>query len=125
MWAVVLTMFLALWGCATLVQPTDTAKFYRRDIQLQFGGRSFEGTAVLPRQGSYDLVLKPKSDMDLLFIRSCHRELVAEKASGGGLFSKNEYKYLYQPVESIEANGVCPLKVDALESGSNQYSGFS
>jgi len=112
-----------LSGCASVNQPMDSSKYFRRDIQILFAGKTFEGTAVLPSQSSYDIVLKPKADMDFLLIKSCHREMVAEKASGGGLFSKNEYKYAYTPVPKIEGVGVCPVRIDALESGSNQFSG--
>lgn len=121
-WFVLLSV-VVLGGCATVTQPMDVSKYFRRDIQIEHDGKVYEGVAVLPSRSLFDLVLKPKGDMDLMIIRSCHRELVVEKASSGGLFKKNEYRYLYQPVSGIEDSAVCPLRVDALESGNSAYSG--
>ena len=111
-------------GCASVNQPLGPSQYLRRDITLEHAGKSYEGVAVLPVAASFALMLRPKSNADLLVIKSCHRDVVIEKASSGGLFKKNQVEYLYAPVAPIETEGVCPLRVDALESGSNQYSGF-
>lgn len=112
-----------LLGCATPVtQNLTPSKYFRRDLQIEYAGKAMDGAGVLPRAAYYDLKMIPKADMDLLLIRSCHREIVTEKASGG-LFKKNAYSFYYEPVNHIENVGACPVKVDALESGSNQYSG--
>lgn len=120
---IALSVFI-LAGCSSVTpQPMDPAKYYRKDIAVTYQGKVYDGVAVLPKASFYELFLKPKADMDLLIVRSCHRDFVAEKASGGGLFNKKDYKYYYEPVQWIEDQGVCPVKIDALESGSNEYSG--
>jgi hypothetical protein len=115
-------LFLLL-GCATVSQPLDSRKAYRRDLPFEHAGRKFDGVGVLPRANSYDLSLKPQSDLDVLLLKSCHREIVVEKASGGGLFGKKSFSFQYAPVRYIEDTGICPMKIEALESGTNQYSG--
>jgi len=123
---VLLTTILSVSGCSTLNQQLDPEVYYKRDIGISVNGVEYAGTISVPKADSYDLVLKPKGDVDLLLIRTCHAEYSCEKSGcekkGGGLFSKKEVRFVYTPVPGLEDIRVCPLRIDAYESKKGRHS---
>lgn len=114
-------LFLFLQACSQVPQVLESDVFYKRDIEIQSGGAFQTGVAVVPFSESYNLIFKPKGEMDLMLVRTCHREFTAEKVASGW-FSKKEFRYTYTPVKGIEDERVCPLKVEAYESDKGRHS---
>lgn len=117
----VLLLSTVLVACSSVQQQLDPKVFYKRDIQIDINGSTFEGVTVVPYASKYDLVLTAKGDLDLILLRSCHREFTGEKLSSGW-FSKNKFKYTYVPVLGLEDDRVCPLRIDAYESAKGRHS---
>lgn len=108
-------------GCSSVTQQLDPKLFYKRDIGIEINAKTYEGVVVVPRAEKYDLVLTPKGDIDLILLRTCHREYTAEKLSAGW-FKKDKFKYEYKPVPTLESDGVCPMRVDMYESDPGRHS---
>lgn len=104
-----------LASCSTVTQTMDPKLFYKRDVGIEINAKTYEGVVVVPRAPQYEMVLTPKGDIDLLLLRSCHREFSGEKLSPGW-FGKNKFKYVYQPTPGLEDVGTCPVRVDMYES---------
>lgn len=115
-----LFLFLLL-GCASTQQVLDPKLFYKRDVEIEVNGLKYEGVTVVPHSQKYDLTLRPKGDLDLILLRSCHREYSGEKISSGFLSSR-VFKYSYAPVPGLEDKGACPLRVDVYESAKGRHS---
>ncbi len=114
--------FLAfLAGCSSVQQTLDTKLFYKRDVEIEINQVKHEGVTVVPHSQRYDITLRPKGDLDLILLRTCHREYSGEKVSSGFLSSK-VFKYIYVPVPGVEDHGVCPLRVDVYESSKGRHS---
>lgn len=112
---------LLLVGCSNLPQPLDSNKFYRRDIAVEVNGQSFEGVSVIPRASEYRMKIKPKGELNMVLITSCHREdSFTPGSKGGGLFSKKDptFDYTYRPQAGLE-DSYCPLRINAFDK-SNQ-----
>jgi len=88
---------------------------------IEINGKIFEGVTVVPNNFRYDMILRPKGNLDLVLLRTCHREFSGEKISSGFLSSK-EFKYSYAPIHGIEDVGTCPMRIDVYESGKGQHS---
>lgn len=112
---------LLLFGCASTQQVLDPKLFYKRDVEIEINGHKYEGVTVVPYSQKYDVTLRPKGDLDLILLRTCHREYSGEKISSGFLSSK-AFKYSYSPVAGIEDKGACPLRVDVYESAKGRHS---
>jgi hypothetical protein len=93
----------------------DKNVFYKRDAGAEINGKVYEGVVTVPHAKSYDFTFYPKGSIDVLLIRTCHREYAAEKLSSGW-FGKNKFKYTYTPIPGIEDVRVCPLRLDTYES---------
>lgn len=118
-------ILLLLSACSTVRQTLDTDVFYKRDVGIEVNGQYFEGVTVVPYSRSYSITLLPKGEIDLMLIRTCHREYAVEKASGGWkLFGgkKNKFEYIYTPIQGIEDNRACPLRVEVYESSKGRNS---
>jgi hypothetical protein len=111
----VLLALVVLSGCATVNDKLDQNVFYKRDAGADINGRHYDGVVTVPYAKSYDFVFYPKGSVDVLLIRTCHREYAAEKIDTGW-FGKNKFKYTYTPVPGIEDVRVCPLRLDTYES---------
>lgn len=118
-------LLVALVRCSSVQQSLDTAVFYKRDILLEINGKSYVGVTVVPKSQSYDIKLIPPGEIDLMLLRSCHREFSVEKAdTGWSLFGnkKKSYVYKYTPIHGLEDNRVCPLRIDIYESEKGRQS---
>lgn len=120
-----LILFL-LAGCSGAVQKLDPSIFYKRDIRVEVNGKAYEGVVTVPRSSSYNVTLKPQGNLDMVLVKSCHREDTAQKSTSGGFFnfkSKTEFSYAYEPRPGLE-NGelACPLTVDVYEVAKGRHS---
>lgn len=113
--ATLLLLLLVLSGCASVSDKLDKNVFYKRDAGAQINGQTYEGVVSVPYAKSYDFVFYPKGSIDVLLIRTCHREFAAEKITAGW-FGKNKFHYVYTPIPGIEDVRVCPLRLDTYES---------
>lgn len=120
---IVLGLFLA--GCGGMPnQKLNPELFYKRDINLEINGRTYEGVSVVPYASSYQIDIEPRgADIDMLLITSCHREYSAEKtASGWFIFRKrNRFRYTYNPVPEIENDGDCTLRINTFEKDEGRH----
>lgn len=116
-------LFLVV-GCSSVSQSLDPALFYKRDVGIEVNGKAYEGVTVLPHAETYDITLVPKGSIDLMLIRSCHREYTVEKKASGWFIFKNQpkYTYKYTPVKGIEDERVCPLRIEVFDSARGQHS---
>lgn len=117
----ILCVGILLSGCSSVQQQLEPNVFYKRDTVIGVNGQEYEGVVVIPNAASYELTIKPKGDIDLMLIRSCHREASFEKLSPGW-FGKNQFKYTYIPQNALETNRVCPLRIDIYESKKGRHS---
>ena len=112
-------------ACSTFTQPLDPKLFYKRDIQIEVNGKGYEGVVTIPKASAYQITLRPKGKMDLVLVKSCHREDSAEKSNNGGFFifkGKNEFQYKYKPRQGLEDRRTCPLTVDVYEAEKGRHS---
>ena len=120
-----LTTLLLLASCSsTPPQQLDPALFYKRDITVQLGEWDYEGVSVLPKQASYNLLIKPVGKMDLMLVTTCHREETFTPTSTGFFKKDNSFEYTYTPQKGIEDAGSCPLRIDAFDKKKGQHSWF-
>ena len=118
-----LLFIFLLIGCAEY-QVLEVDKYYKRDIGLEVNGKQYEGVTVIPRANKYEIIVEPKGDMDLILIRSCHREHSYEKQSKKFLWiqiGKNSFQYLYEPSPK-ESEKTCPLRVEVYEAEKGRHS---
>lgn len=85
-------------------QQLDPKKVYKYDIKLTVNDVSGIGTLVVPRAKKYVVKGETSGKLDLLTITTCHRD-ISWSPSG------NKFEYIYEPSESLESNGACPLFV--------------
>lgn len=115
---IILLLLLAasLGGCSSPPQPLSPDVLYIRSIDLDVNGTPANGTLVAPRKDKYQITIKSKGNMDLLLIKSCHREWYGEKISGRGWFQNNSsYVYQYAPDPDLEMHE-CPLEISSLDA---------
>lgn len=103
------------------MQVLDPTTFYKRDLALSINGIEHVGVGVVKAAGNYEIIVKPRSEIALLLIRSCHREDAFEKISPGW-FGNNQFKYQYKPEPGLEIGRVCPLRIDTYDSKQGQNS---
>jgi hypothetical protein len=108
-------------GCASVPQSLDPAILYARALQLTINGADYQGVAVVPKAATYKIEIKSQGKMDLLLIKSCHREWYGEKVGSKGFFQKtNSYLYEYTPDPDLERRD-CPLEISALDASSGAH----
>lgn len=123
-----LALALFVVGCSSVTpQRLDPEKFYRRDLPFcaeDIG--CFEGVTVLPKKSFYKFDIQPKgpADIDLLLATTCHREDSFEKTDSGWFIfkTKKRFQYLYSPVQGIEDDGICPLRINVFEKDKGRHS---
>lgn len=119
--ALFIALGLILGGCASAPQSLDPAVLYARAIEMVINGDDATGTFVAPQSGRYRIEIRSKGAMDLLLIKSCHREWWGEKVGSHGWFQKeNKYVYDYIPVSGLE-DTECPLNISAYDAKSGVY----
>lgn len=89
-------------------QDLDPQKVYAHDIQLTVNGIQGQGIMVVPKAESYTISGISRGSADLLTITTCHRDVALYPG-------KNKFEYIYQPSESLEARGGCPLHIGAYD----------
>lgn len=114
----VLLLGAALGGCSlpTIKQPTDPAIFYKRDFGLTVNGKSGVGVLVVPKAISYVINGVSLGSLDLLSIRSCHREFAQES------LSDQKFTYTYIPQTDMENLDTCILDIAGFDSDKGQHS---
>lgn len=118
-----LAAVLLLSSCAGQNQILERGLFYKRDVGIEVNGKSYEGVVVVPKADRYNLVLRPKGKLDLVLVRTCHREFSGEKLSPGFLgIGGGQFKYEYVPTPGLEDSRVCPLRAEVYESDKGRHS---
>ncbi len=116
--------FVLLSACSQY-QTLEQDVFYKRDIGIEVNGEAYEGVVTIPRAKKYEITLAPKGDVDMMLLRTCHREFTAEKQTKSFLFiplGKNKYQYLYEPIPGLEDGRTCPMRIDVYESSKGRHS---
>jgi hypothetical protein len=81
---------------------------YRRTLELDVNSMKGVGNLVAPQAPSYNLKLKADMDLDFLVLKSCNREVIAEK-------NGSSFVYNYSPLPGIEDNRACPVMITGVE----------
>ena len=121
---IVAAILLMLTISCAEYQQLEVDMYYKRDIGIKVNGNSYEGVAVIPRADKYEITLEPKGDMDLILVRSCHREHSFEKKSKKFLWIRigsNSFQYTYEP-NPKERERVCPLRIEVYEAVNGRHS---
>lgn len=94
---------LVILSCeSTQSQQLKDDTIYKRDISIN----GVEGLTVLPKQESYTINLKAFANIDMLVIRSCHREVSFYPNS-------SSFQYTYAPSKGLEDNAFCDVDIEA------------
>lgn len=113
-------------GCATVYQKMDPNLFYKRDIGIEINGKKYDGVVTIPHEQKYQLKLYPKGKLDLVLVRSCHRDETSEDIGSSGflgLGGNKEFKYEFDPTPGMEdVPWGCPLRVEAYEAEKGRHS---
>ena len=80
---------------------------YKKDLQITFAGKLYDGIAVLPYQSQYQLGIKAYNKISLLQSVSCHRDTPPYYGDS------NSVNLIYTPVIGIEDTGKFPLILSA------------
>ncbi len=121
--AVAAAGMLLLTSCASTNQVLEQGVFYKRDVGIEVNGRTYEGVVVVPKASKYSLTMRPKGKLDLVLLRTCHREYTGEKLSPGFLgMGGGAFRYEYVPDPGLEDVRVCPLRVEVYESEKGRHS---
>lgn len=114
---------LLMGGCSTAFQKLDSKQFYKRDIEIEINEVKYEGVVTVPHAETYNFMLRPKGDLDLVIIRSCHRDHSPGSipATGGGFLGFNktatEFRYEFIPEKGLEdVSTGCPIRIEAIEA---------
>lgn len=114
----VVVLGVALTGCSlpTIKQPIDPSIFYKRDFGLTVNGKTGTGVIVVPKAAQYVINGVSLGSLNLLSIRSCHREFAAEN------LSDQKFSYTYIPQTSMELLDTCILDIAGFDSDKGQHS---
>ena len=121
---IIAALLLMLTISCAEYQQLEIDMYHKKDIGIKVNGNSYEGVTVIPRADKYEITLEPKGDMDLILVRSCHREHSFEKKSKKFLWIRigsNSFQYTYEPSPK-EKNSTCPLRVEVYESINGRHS---
>jgi hypothetical protein len=114
---------MLLGSCASL-GPANLEKsvYYKNDMTLTINGKAFQGMAVAPKAKSYDIYALSQSEMDVISIQSCNREVEFNSNVSQGWFDPRKgFKYTYTP-DSIEDVSSCPLHITGFDKDKGQHS---
>jgi len=109
-------------GCSLVDQKLDPNIIYRRDIEIKINKIKYTGVAVPAKADKYKIKIKARGKIDMLTIRSCHRERVFEEPSSGWFSSDYTFEYLYEPIPGIEDGRGCLLDIGAYEKKKGRHS---
>lgn len=126
-----LVLSLALVSCSTLqdlvapqVLKPDPKTIYRYDMKMTVNGAVGQGVMVVRKAAKYDIEIESKEAMDLLTIRSCHREMVLENVNERyGLFGQKRKngKVSFVPQTSLELVD-CPMELTGYSKSTGKHS---
>lgn len=105
----------------SLAPPTDAKKAYKLDIKIETKEVRASGMIVLPIKKKYIITLRTPGKMDILYLKTCARDDVVERARSG-LNAKKAVIH-FTPNE-IEKEGACPIKVESYSKKSRHAIGF-
>jgi hypothetical protein len=116
-------LFLALLlGCTT---PGEEEKkettFFKRDISIEFEGKKYSGTAVLPKRSSYEVKIVSAGKLDLFTWSDCHMEHTQEDAGEGGIFSRKD-TVVFNYRRDFALSTYCPVEVGGFEAMKGRHS---
>jgi hypothetical protein len=121
---------LLLVSCSTLqdlaspqILKPDPKVVYRYDMKLTVNGVAASGVLVVRRAPKYDIEIESKQTMDLLTVKSCHREMVLENVNERyGLFGtkRRNGKVGFSP-QSLELID-CPLDLTGFSKDTGKHS---
>jgi len=120
---VILCLFIMqlFLGCASVYQKLDSATYYKRDIFLEVNGQVFEGVGVPKRALSYKIKVKARGTIDMITVRSCHREFAYEEPSKGWFSKGNTFEFVYTPIPGIEDGSGCLLDIGTFEKDKGRH----
>jgi len=119
-----LLLLLLLSSCASPpAEVLDETLFYKRDLLVEIDEVDYEGTAILKKAKSYNMIIKPRSKTALLLIATCHREESFTTSSSGFFKKTNSFEYTYTPQPGKE-DGPCVFRITALDKKRSQHSWF-
>jgi hypothetical protein len=126
MYAIIMAVFLIAFSGCTAAEKVDSASseiFYKRDIKIEYGGKSYRGIAVLPSGVNYDIKITAAGKLDLFTFTDCHMEHTAEDAGQGGIFSrKNVVDFKYS--REFAGASYCPVELGGYEVKGRHSWGF-
>lgn len=103
-------------ACSTLGQsplslnPNST---YKKNMSVIVNGKSANGMIAVPVDDTYTLDLNFKTKMEVVRIKTCHKEIVYED------YKSN--RFFVGAVKQLENVGFCPIEIDALDlAGHNE-----
>lgn len=105
----------AVTSCSLVSQKLDANKFYKRDIYLTINGVPYDGIAVPQKAPSYKIKVRARGVIDLITVRSCHREITYEEPSKGWFSSGKTFEFEYKPIAGIEDGKGCLLDIGTFE----------
>jgi hypothetical protein len=123
---------LLMVSCSTLqdlVAPQtlkpDPKTIYRYDMKLSVNGVVGTGVLVVRKAAKYDIEIESKEAMDLLTIRSCHREMVIENVNekyGWAIFGtkrrNGKVSFVPQTLELYD----CPMELTGYSKATGKHS---
>ena len=110
---IVVSVLIALSGCAGPAARYEAGKFYAKRLQFEVNKAKGVGTLVCPIAPKYEIRVESEADLDFLLLRSCGREKEFEKEG-------SSFKYLCTPGKGVEDNRPCPLSFESIEKGENR-----
>lgn len=118
---------LLLWvaGCSMFDarQFSNVKTYYRHDMKLTVNGQSGAGVLVAKPSPFYTISIEGFGPLDLLKIVTCHREIAIPNANPGGLFNSGRaYTFTYEPMDGIERERACPLRVEGYDRARGNHS---
>lgn len=110
-----------LISCSLINQKLDPNIYYKRDIRLVINGVEFDGIAVPKKSDVYKIKVKARGIIDMITIRSCHREITYEEPSKGWFSSGKTFEFEYRPIKGIEDGRGCYLDIGTYEKSKGRH----
>jgi len=118
-----LIVFLLLFvGCESAPNPISAEAFFKRDIKITEGGKTYYGVAVLPSKSRYVLDLEFSGGLDLFTLTDCHQQISREKAGAGGIFGSRNNEIRIEYVNNFAQGTYCPIMIGGYEAVKGRHS---
>lgn len=112
---------LFLCGCSTVGQTLSPDVIYRRDIEVTINGQHFVGTGVPAKADKYEMEIRAKGVINMLTIKTCHREEQFEFKEPNWFQKGNTQKWTYIPVKGLEDGKGCVMEIGAFEAKKGRH----